>query len=67
VEHNAAVPHDPNLRQSALFEQYGRVLAALARKHPLLLAVDDLQWADIGSIDLLFHLGRSVAGERVLI
>jgi predicted ATPase len=67
VEHRAAVPHDPNLHQSALFEQYTRVVGALARERPMLLAVDDLQWADVGSISLLFHLGRGVAGGRVLI
>jgi predicted ATPase len=67
VEHKAAFPHDPNLHQSALFEQYARVVGVLARERPLLLAVDDLQWADVGSIGLLFHLGRGVAGGRVLI
>jgi len=67
VEHKAAVPHDPNLHQSALFEQYARVIGTLARERPLLLTLDDLQWADVGSIGLLFHLGRGVAGERVLI
>jgi predicted ATPase/DNA-binding SARP family transcriptional activator len=67
VEHKAAVPHDPNLHQSALFEQYARMMGALARERPLLLVLDDLQWADVASIDLLFHLGRGVAGGRVLI
>jgi hypothetical protein len=50
-----------------IFEQYTRVLQALARHAPLLLAVDDLQWADLGSISLLFHLGRQLAGSRILI
>jgi predicted ATPase len=31
------------------------------------LVLDDLQWADAGSINLLFHLGRQVAGRRILI
>ena len=67
VEHKATVPHDPSLHQSALFEQYTRVVRTLARERPLLLTLDDLQWADVGSIGLLFHLGRAVAGGRVLI
>jgi DNA-binding SARP family transcriptional activator/predicted ATPase len=67
VERKAAIPCDPNLQQSALFEQYTRVLRVLASRHPLLLVLDDLQWADAGSISLLFHLGRQIAGTRILI
>ena len=55
------------LQQSDLFEQYTRVLQALAQQTPLILWVDDLQWADLGSISLLFHLGRRLAGSRILI
>lgn len=54
-------------QQSDLFEQYTRVLQTLARQKPLLLLLDDLQWADLGSISLLFHLGRHLAGSRILI
>jgi DNA-binding SARP family transcriptional activator len=60
-------PGGPNLQQRALFEQYTQVLRAVAREKPLLLALDDLQWADGGSINLLFHLGRQIAGCRILI
>ncbi len=51
----------------ALFEQVTGMLQALSRRHPLLLLLDDLQWADSGSISLLFHLGRHLAGSRILI
>jgi DNA-binding SARP family transcriptional activator/predicted ATPase len=54
-------------QQRDLFEQYTRVLHALAQRAPLLLALDDLQWADLGSISLLFHLGRRLAGSRILV
>jgi DNA-binding SARP family transcriptional activator/tetratricopeptide (TPR) repeat protein len=57
----------PNLQQCALFDQYGQVLQAVARQRPLLLALDDLQWADAGSVDLLFHLGRRLEGHRILL
>lgn len=54
-------------QQSALFEQYSRVLLAVSRQAPLLLILDDLQWADAGSVSLLFHLGRRLAGRRILV
>jgi class 3 adenylate cyclase/tetratricopeptide (TPR) repeat protein len=53
--------------QANLFEQYEAVLSNIAQTHPLILALDDLQWADAASINLLFHLGRHLQGSRILI
>jgi DNA-binding SARP family transcriptional activator len=55
------------LQQTDLFEQYTKVLQVLSQKRPLILMVDDLQWADPGSIGLLFHLGRRLRGSRILL
>ncbi len=55
------------LEQNDLFEQVTRFLLNLARRQTLLLLLDDLQWADKGSISLLFHLGRRVTGCRILV
>jgi len=55
------------LHQADLFEQLTRALQSLARRHPLILVLDDLQWADAGSVSLLFHLGRRLAGSRILV
>lgn len=55
------------LHQLDLFTQYTRVIQSLAEQRPLLLIVEDLQWADEGSLSLLFHLGRRLAGHRVLV
>jgi len=55
------------LEQSAIFEQVTNVLRALAAQFPLLLLLDDLQWADGASIGLLFHLGRRLEGSRILV
>jgi ABC-type oligopeptide transport system substrate-binding subunit/DNA-binding SARP family transcriptional activator len=57
----------PGLAQSDLFEQYTHLLQSLARQQPLLLVVDDAQWADVASINLLFHLSRQLAGGRILL
>ncbi len=53
--------------QSDLFDQYARVLTSVAREFPMVIMLDDLQWADQGSIGLLFHLGRYLAGSRILV
>jgi DNA-binding SARP family transcriptional activator len=64
----AAGSHDiferSRMEQTDLFEQYTRVLQGIAEQAPLLVLIDDLQWADPGSISLLFHLGRRLAGTR---
>jgi DNA-binding SARP family transcriptional activator len=67
VAARAPRPTDPTLAQSDLFEQYVGVLRAVARRGPLLLLLDDLHWADQGSINLLFHLSRRLAGAPVMI
>jgi adenylate cyclase len=61
-------PGMPSPQQSDLFKQYTRVVQALVHQRgTLLLVLDDLQWADLGSVSLLFHLGRHLAGSRILI
>jgi DNA-binding SARP family transcriptional activator/tetratricopeptide (TPR) repeat protein len=53
--------------QADLFDQATRVLQAVAAQHPLLLLLDDLQWADKGSLAMLFHLGRRLGDGRILL
>jgi ABC-type oligopeptide transport system substrate-binding subunit/DNA-binding SARP family transcriptional activator len=56
-----------DISQSDLFEQYIRLLRLVAAQAPLLLVVDDAQWADAASTSLLFHLGRQLEGNRILL
>jgi DNA-binding SARP family transcriptional activator/predicted ATPase len=66
VGRQSEAPGAGGVQQDDLFEQYTTLLQALARQVPLLLVVDDLQWADLGSISLLFHLGRRLEGSAIL-
>jgi DNA-binding SARP family transcriptional activator len=65
--HTAAGPSVRSMQQSDIFDQVTHVLQTLARRHPLCLLLDDLQWADSGSVSLLFHLGRRIATSRILL
>ena len=53
--------------QRKLFEEYVQLLRALAELQPLLLLLDDLQWIDRASADLLFYMMRRLAGSRILL
>jgi hypothetical protein len=55
------------LTQEHAFEQYVEILHAQATQRPLLIILDDLQWADAASISLLFHLSRRIDDRRILI
>jgi DNA-binding SARP family transcriptional activator/pimeloyl-ACP methyl ester carboxylesterase/tRNA A-37 threonylcarbamoyl transferase component Bud32 len=60
-------PDGTRLQQSALLAQYASVLEAVSRRHPLLLFIDDLQWVDQGSANLLLHLGKRLVNSRILL
>ena len=50
-----------------LVQQYVQILKTMSEKHPLVLFVDDLHWADDSSIYLLFQLAREIQDRRILI
>jgi len=60
---------DELIAKGRLFEAVAQLLGALAQRAPLVLLVDDLQWVDGASLDLLHYLGHSwkEQGSRVLL
>lgn len=58
---------DPKLERTRIFEAVLALVGRLAETAPTLLFVDDLHWADRGSVELVHHIACGVAGLRVLV
>ena len=57
----------PDGRRYRLFEAVSQLLAAASRRAPILLLIDDLHWADRGSLLLLRHVIRSTREAAICI
>jgi tetratricopeptide (TPR) repeat protein len=63
----APAPATPDGRRYHLFEGASQLLAAASRRAPILLVIDDLHWADPGSLLLLRHVIRSTRDAAICI
>lgn len=61
-----AAPIDPARRRSAAFEELGEVLAGLARRRPVAVWIDDVQWGDSDSARLLVYTMRAAERSPIL-
>ena len=58
---------DPEAEQRRLFENVVRFCDILCQEAPLLLVVEDMHWADSGSLHLLEHLARRTRQQPVML
>ena len=58
---------DPADAKARLFWSFSQLLARLAVRSPLLLVLENLQWADEASIELLHFVARQLSRERILV
>lgn len=58
---------DPEVAQFRLFDAYTSYMRAISMQAPLVIALDDLHWADKPTLMMLQHIAREVARTSVLI
>ncbi len=63
----AGPPLRPGEEQQRIREALLRALLALSRSAPLMLVIDDVQWADSETLDVLGALGAHLDSSRVLV
>src|SRR6266566_6831830 len=61
----SSLPSDQN--RLRLYEAIGSFLEVISTSHPLVLTLDDLQWADSASLDLLCHIIRYQPKTKLLV
>jgi len=62
---DAPPPGDPELDRARMFQAVALLISRLAVRGPVVLAVDDLHWADTASVELLVYLVGELRGEAV--
>jgi tetratricopeptide (TPR) repeat protein/KaiC/GvpD/RAD55 family RecA-like ATPase len=60
-------PINPEREQNRLFEAVSQFITNISKETPLLVVLDDLQWADPSSLLLLHYLARGVHRTRLLL
>src|SRR6266566_2881747 len=63
----ASQPLPPEQARFRLYEAIGAFLAVIGAPHAMVLILDDLQWSDTASLDLLCHLARHQSNAHLLV
>jgi DNA-binding CsgD family transcriptional regulator/tetratricopeptide (TPR) repeat protein len=66
--HPASVPRgDPAELKARLLWNLWQFLARFAAKRPLLIVLENLQWADSASLEMLHFVARQIGGDRIVL
>ncbi|MGI9089845.1 MAG: helix-turn-helix transcriptional regulator [Gemmatimonadaceae bacterium] len=57
---------EPEEAKARMFWAFTQLLARLAARQPLLLIIDNLQWADASSLELIHFVARNIGNEHIV-
>ncbi len=63
----ASVGADPSEIKSRLLWNFTQFLGRLSAKQPLLIVLENLQWADASSLELLHFVARQIATQKIVL
>lgn len=64
----ASLPRgDPAEVKARLLWNFSQFLSRFSARRPLLIVLENLQWADGASLEMLHFIARQIAGDRVLV
>lgn len=55
----------PEEDRRRLYQSFGESIRSLAQVQPLLLVIEDVHWSDDATLDLLLHIARGLAAQRI--
>ncbi|MGH7619456.1 MAG: diguanylate cyclase domain-containing protein, partial [Gemmatimonadaceae bacterium] len=62
-----AAPHEPSGNKYTLYDEIVAYLQAASKARPIVVVLDDMQWSDSATWDVLEHVMTQLDHERVLI
>jgi DNA-binding CsgD family transcriptional regulator len=67
VDARAQARGDPADVKARMLWNFAQFLGRFAAKRPLLIVLENLQWADASSLELLHFIARQLAGQRIVL
>lgn len=58
---------DPVQDEYRLFDGIFQIVSSISKKGPLILFLDDLQWADLASLELFSYIVRNAREQRIML
>jgi DNA-binding CsgD family transcriptional regulator/tetratricopeptide (TPR) repeat protein len=67
VRDRAAAGADPSEIKARLLWNFTQFLGRLSAKQPLFVLLENLQWADASSLELLHFVARQISGQKIIL